>query len=185
MMKLDCWHNNLEGHLQVHICKFTQPNTTKPTKLTFFTQWKGERIYKRTLVGQFICQIGPGGNHSQSEDLVKLTTAEVLQVDGDFSRLDLPVASLQHPADAMVDEFMICGVVGHSLIIGREVLILTLSILLALQGYISWYIPRDGLIMREWPYTASSQNDPQASPSGHLSVYSPIHPSSRQCMNTI
>ena len=47
-------------------------------------------------------------------------------------------------------------VVDHSLIIGREVLILTLSILLALQGCISWYIPWDGLRMREWPYTASN-----------------------------
>ena len=33
----------------------------------------------------------------------------------------------------------------HSLIIGREVLILTLYVLLALQRCISWYIPRHGL----------------------------------------
>ena len=36
----------------------------------------------------------------------------------------------------------------HSLIIGREVLILTLPILLALLGCISWYIPTDGLLMK-------------------------------------
>ena len=42
--------------------------------------------------------------------------------------------------------------------IGREVLILTLSKQLSLQEYISWYIPRDGLMMREWPYTASSRD---------------------------
>ena len=35
---------------------------------------------------------------------------------------------------------------SHSLIISREVLILTLQILIALQGCISWYIPRDGLM---------------------------------------
>ena len=40
----------------------------------------------------------------------------------------------------------------------REVLILTLSILPALQGCISWYIPWYGLMMREWPYTASSRD---------------------------
>ena len=46
----------------------------------------------------------------------------------------------------------------HSLIISREVLILTLSILPAMQGCISWYIPWYGLMMREWPYTASSRD---------------------------
>ena len=46
----------------------------------------------------------------------------------------------------------------HSLIISREVLILTLPILPTLQGCISWYIPRDGLMMREWPYTASNRD---------------------------
>ena len=51
------------------------------------------------------------------------------------------------------------GCTTHSLIIGREVLILTLYILLALQGCISWYIPRDGLMMREWPYTASNRDE--------------------------
>ena len=50
-------------------------------------------------------------------------------------------------------------VIIHSHIITREVLILTLSILLALQGCISWYIPRDGLMMREWPYTASNRDE--------------------------
>ena len=48
---------------------------------------------------------------------------------------------------------------SHSLIIGREVLILTLYVLLTLQGCISWYIPRDGLMMREWPYTASNRDE--------------------------
>ena len=46
----------------------------------------------------------------------------------------------------------------HSLIISREVLILTLSILPGLQGCISWYIPQYGLMMREWTYTASSRD---------------------------
>ena len=46
----------------------------------------------------------------------------------------------------------------HSLIISREVLVLTLPILPALQGCISWYIPQYGLVMREWPYTASSRD---------------------------
>ena len=50
------------------------------------------------------------------------------------------------------------GCTTHSLIIGREVLISTLYVLLALQGCISWYIPRDGLMMREWPYTASNRD---------------------------
>ena len=48
--------------------------------------------------------------------------------------------------------------IRHSLIISREVLILTLSILPAMQGCISWYIPWYGLMMREWPYTASSRD---------------------------
>ena len=47
----------------------------------------------------------------------------------------------------------------RSLIISRELLILTLSILLALHWCISWYIPRDGLMMREWPYTASNRDE--------------------------
>ena len=46
----------------------------------------------------------------------------------------------------------------HSLIVGREVLILTLYILLTPQGCISWHIPKDGLMIREWPYTASNQD---------------------------
>ena len=46
----------------------------------------------------------------------------------------------------------------HSLIVGREVLILTLYILLTPQGCISWHIPEDGLMIREWPYTASNQD---------------------------
>ena len=39
----------------------------------------------------------------------------------------------------------------HSLIITRKGLILTLSILIDLWGCIRKYIPRDGLLMREWP----------------------------------
>ena len=46
----------------------------------------------------------------------------------------------------------------QSLLINREVSILTLTILIALQGCIYWYIIRDGLMMREWPYTASNQD---------------------------
>ena len=33
-----------------------------------------------------------------------------------------------------------------------------LSIQIGLQGCIFWYIPRDGLMMREWPYTGSSRD---------------------------
>ena len=40
----------------------------------------------------------------------------------------------------------------------REVLILTLPILNTPEGCISWYIPRDGLMIREWPYTARSRD---------------------------
>ena len=43
----------------------------------------------------------------------------------------------------------------HSLPISREVLILTLSILITLKGCVSWYTPRDGLMMRKWPYSMS------------------------------
>ena len=46
----------------------------------------------------------------------------------------------------------------HSLI-SNEVLILTLPILPARQWCNSWYIPRDGLMMREWPYTASNRDE--------------------------
>ena len=94
----------------------------------------------------------------------------------------------------------------HFLIIGREVLILTLYLLLALQGCISWYIPRDGLMMREWPYTASNRDELGCTPpltsrfpsalemslglrpreiSRSSGMYNPIHPSSRQCTYTI
>ena len=41
------------------------------------------------------------------------------------------------------------GWISHSLIISREVLILTLSILPTLQGCISWYIPWYGLMIDE------------------------------------
>ena len=61
----------------------------------------------------------------------------------------------------------------HSLILSsfnmREVLILTLSILNVLGGCISWYIPSDGLLMREWQYTASRCPLGSAPPSRHLS----------------
>ena len=50
-----------------------------------------------------------------------------------------PMAGKQTP-----QTFALLWCMDHSLIIGREVFILTLSKLLALQGYISWYIPRDG-----------------------------------------
>ena len=44
----------------------------------------------------------------------------------------------------------------HSFIITREVLILTQLILIALWGCISlWGCPRDGSMMREWPYLGS------------------------------
>ena len=70
------------------------------------------------------------------------------------------------------------GCTTHSLIIGREVSILKLYVLLAPQGCISWYIPRDGLMMREWPYTASREI------SWSSGINNPIHPSSRQCTDT-
>ena len=56
-----------------------------------------------------------------------------------------------------------CCPLCHYLIISREVLILTLPILIALD--ISWYIPRDGLMMRECLYTPGS-----ARASGNLLV---------------
>ena len=46
----------------------------------------------------------------------------------------------------------------YYLIISREWLIVTLSTLIAQQGYISWYIPKDGFMMREWLYSASSRD---------------------------
>ena len=82
----------------------------------------------------------------------------------------------------------------HSLIISRDVLISKPPILIVLQGCISWYIPRDGLMFREWLYTASSQDVlgctmykislsprdvpdvPWALPSGHLLVVGNVQP---------
>ena len=46
----------------------------------------------------------------------------------------------------------------YRLYVFREVLILTRPILISLWGCNSWYIPRDGLLMREWPYTNSSRD---------------------------
>ena len=88
----------------------------------------------------------------------------------------------------------------HSLIISREVLILTLSILPSLEGCISWYIPWYEFMMREWPYTASSRDILGCTSPPTLrfpsslrkflgrrgcTLYNPIHPSSRQCTDTI
>ena len=91
--------------------------------------------------------------------------------------------------------FLLCYCCGphiwHSLIISREVLFLTLLILTFLQGCISWYIPRYGLMMREWTYTASSRDvlgctsPPTSRFPWALEMYNPIHPSSRQCTYTI
>ena len=50
------------------------------------------------------------------------------------------------------------GWISHSLIISREVLILTLTILTALRGCISWYIHTYGLMMRECLYAALSRD---------------------------
>ena len=88
----------------------------------------------------------------------------------------------------------------------REVLILKLPILPALQGCISWYIPRYWLMMREWTNTASSWDilgctSPPTSRfpvalemslglwpreiSWSSGMYNPIPPSSRQCTDNI
>ena len=100
----------------------------------------------------------------------------------------------------------------HSLFIIRGVLILTMSILTSLEGCICWHVPKDGLMMREWSYTAPSwdvfgctspttKRFPEAwemswgrspknisraeeKPSSRQCTYT-IHPDSRQCTNTI
>ena len=56
-------------------------------------------------------------------------------------------SSLQYPVFFILSPFN-----------SRKVLILTLSILPAMQECISWYIPWYGLMMREWPYTALSRD---------------------------
>ena len=56
----------------------------------------------------------------------------------------------------------------HSLLIIREVLILTVWILIALLGCISWCIPWAGSMMREWPQEIS----------WFSGMYHPIDPSS-------